>query len=486
MSPTEKRQTLVTANDADNIATGVVIPSPQPLHDKLKDAVPSEYQPDSADMSIDVTDRERQSSSISKTSGHLPSRRDPSDPRMLAVTDNHTHFYMYSAFWDDRDEMMSDPVVRITSMILTSKGIRYARIEPEVLTRLRCASLCRSDFSTEISPVQSTVPVSIHPIRQNIDRRLVMCQPTRCRDYVTLTFDPVPEHPSREWILQNMLPVEHSQRPTAPVALGACVSVMYGTIDPYRLVEWMEMMKLLGVQKVVAYNESVDPAATRVLNHYRDQGYVDIWQMDPDYLPAEAFGQSKWRDPISITDCLYRYMFHFNRMMPLDVDELIIPGQTKTLPDLIDKLDQLDQENKVADRRVHYMFMSSFFPVNDLDVSLRVNPDLTENNYTTFLRRRQRLSRFNGMYRKSIMIPTRCLASRNHYCFVILPHFIDKGNFHRLTVDTEQGFVHHYKSNLKRSWFMNATLIQDDSILRYAAELRKNIQTQLNSLHLPS
>ncbi len=459
LSPKDEGQTLVKVSDTDDIASGVVI-----LKDRQR--------------------RNKTGRSIRKSSSsHLPSSRDPSDPRMLAVTDNHTHFYMYSAFWDDRDELMSDPMIRITSMILTSKDNHYDLIEPEVLTRLRCASLCRGDFSTELSPVQSTVPVSIHPNRRNIDRRLVMCQPTRCRDYITLTFDPVPEHPSREWILQNMLPVEHFQRHMAPVALGACVSVMYGTIDPYRLVEWLEMMKLLGVKKVVAYNESVDLAATRVLNHYRDQGYVDIWQMDPDYLPTEVLPQIKWREPLSITDCLYRYMFHFNRTMPLDVDELIIPGTAKTLPDLMDRLDQLDQENKVADRRVHYTFLSSFFPVNDRDV--RVKPDFTENNYTTTLRHRQRLSRFDWMHRKSIMIPTRCLATRNHYCYVILPQFTCKGSLHQLTVDTELAFVHHYRANLKSSWFMNATLIQDDTILRYATELRKNIQPQLNSLHLP-
>ncbi len=489
LSPKDLGQTFVKASDGGNIATGVFIPLLQPLHDKLKDGVTSEYPHDSENMSIDVTDKDTQrrnktSRPIRKiSSGRLPSSRDPSDPRMLTVTDDHTHFYMYSAFWDDRDELMSDPVIRITSMILTSKGSRYKRIESELLTRLRCASLCQGDFSTEISPVQSTMPVSIHPHRQNIDRRLIICQPTRCRDYVTLTFDPVPEHPTSEWILQNMLPVEHAQRPTAPVALGACVPVMYGTISPYRLVEWMEMMKLLGVKKVVAYNQSVDPAAGRVLNHYRDQGYVDVWQMDPDYLPVDVGGQIKWRGPLSLTDCLYRYMFHFNRLMLLDVDELIIPRTMKTLPDLIDKLDQMDQENNVADHRVHYMFMASFFPVNGIDV--RVNPDLTEKNYTTILRHRQRLPQFNRMYRKSIMIPTRCLATRNHYCYVILPQFTSNGDFHRLTVDTELGFVHHYRTRLKYSWFMNDTLIQDDTILRYATELRKNIQPQLISLQLP-
>ncbi len=482
MSPKDKAHTLLEASDADNIATDVVLTLSQQLHDK------DEYPHDTEDMNNDATKdkdkrkKEKTSRSIGKiSSGRLPSSRDPSDPRMLTVTDNHTHFYMYSAFWDDRDELMSDPVIRITSMILTSKGSRYNRIEPDVLTRLRCASLCREDFSTEISPVQSTVPISIHPNRQNIDRRLIMCQPTRCRDYITLTFVPVPENPSRDWILQNMLPVEHFQRHKAPVALGACVAVMYGAIDPYRLVEWMEMMKLLGVNKVAAYNQSADPAATRVLNHYWDQGFLDIWQMDPDYLPAEALGEIRWRAPLSLTDCLYRYMFHFNRMMPIDVDELIIPRATKTLPDLVDKLDQLDQENNVAQYRVNHKFIGSFFPVNNV----RVNPDLTENNHTTILRHRQRLSRFDTGYFKSIMIPTRCLATRNHYCYVTLPKFTSSGKFQRLTVDTELGFIHHYRVKVGAAAFINDTLLRDDTILRYATELRKNIHSQLNLLDLP-
>ncbi len=473
---------------ANAIVTGAVSEISQPVDDTIISPVKNSKRGNL--MTIDVADKDKQrvdktNRPIRKTSpGPLPSSRDPSDLHMITVTDNHTHFYMYSAFWDDRVELMSDPVIRITSMILTSKDSRYDQIQTEVLRRLRCASLCQGDFSTEISPVQSTVAVSLPTNRQNIDRRLVMCQPTRCLDYVTLTFDPVPEHPSREWILQNMLPVEHFQRPTAPVALGVCVSVMFDTIDPYRLVEWMEMMKLLGVKKVVAYNESLDLAASRVLNFYRDQGYVDIWQMDPDYLPAEMLGMLRSRGPLTITDCLYRYMFHFNRMMPLDVDELIIPRTARTLPDLIGKLDQLDQRKDVSDQRVNYKFIGSYFPVNDRYV--RVHPDLRESEHMVILRHRRRLNKFDPGHVKSIMIPTRCLAARNHYCYVTLPRFTGSGNFLRRTVDTELGFVHHYRKKLRKSFvYGNDTLIQDDIILRYAEDLRKNIQSQLNSLAMP-
>ncbi len=487
MSPKDMGQTFLRPLHTNAIATGATYEISQPVDDTT--VTPTKSTQTSEFMSTGFADKGKQRTDktnrpiTATSSSHLPSSRNPSDARMLTVTDNHTHFYMYSAFWDDRDELMVDPVIRITSMILTSKETRYDQIDKEVLTRLRCASVCRGDYNTEISPVQSTVSIAIHPDRQNIDRRLVMCKPTRCRDYVTLTLDPVPENPSREWILQNMLPVETFQRPTAPVALGACVSVMYGTIDPYRLVEWMEMMKLLGVKKVVAYNQSVDPAASRVLNHYRNQGYVDIWQMDPDYLPVEVRGEIKWRGALSATDCLYRYMFHFNRTMPIDVDELIIPRTTKSLPDLIDKLDRLDQKNNVSDQRVNYKFIGSYFPINDHDV--RISPDLTENRHTAILQNRQRLSRFDPWYLKSIMIPKRCLATGNHYCYVTLPQFTSNGNLQRFTVDTELGFIHHYRERLKSYVSGNDTLVQDDIILRYAAELRKNIQSQLNSLYMP-
>ena len=43
-----------------------------------------------------------------------------------------------------------------------------------------------------------------------------------------------------------------------------------------RLIEWIELLHILGADKIFFYNLEVHPNVTKVLNYYEDKSYVDL------------------------------------------------------------------------------------------------------------------------------------------------------------------------------------------------------------------
>ncbi len=399
----------------------------------------------------------------------LPTSKEPSNPRFLKVTNGSVFLYLYSAFWDDRETLHSEPVIRIITV--TRTVTRWVTMETDILSHLRCVTVCRDDVSLEVSPVRSTKELQIHPPEKEVDRRQVICVPEKCRDLVTLSFAPPVGSVTEEWVSENMLPVETYLRPETRQNLVVCVAPMHGSIDPYRLVEWFEMVKLLGVDKVVAYNESLDERSSRIMRHYRDQGYLDVWQMDIDYMKAEGRALSRWRGPVSMSDCLYRSMYRYDRLLGMDFDELIIPRETRTLPQLIAKLEQQEENPNKTVRTINYAFVGSFFVANT-----------TKGQHFSVLHHNYRQNRFDTSYKKSIVYPLGCLSMMNHYCHKIIPGLTVSGQ-DRTLVDTDVAFVHHYRPSIKKRNRYD-DVIRDDFLLRYSSELLRNLRPKLNELGL--
>ena len=43
-----------------------------------------------------------------------------------------------------------------------------------------------------------------------------------------------------------------------------------------RLIEWIELLQILGADKIFFYNLEVHPNVTKVLNYYEDKNYIDL------------------------------------------------------------------------------------------------------------------------------------------------------------------------------------------------------------------
>ena len=87
---------------------------------------------------------------------------------------------------------------------------------------------------------------------------------------------------------------------------GLCVKPIYGKWDnPLRLVEFIEMYRLLGVDHFLFYNHSIGEKASEVLGHYKVTGYVTML----DWNLSVASNRKTIRTEAmftSINDCIVR------------------------------------------------------------------------------------------------------------------------------------------------------------------------------------
>ncbi|XP_030567530.1 uncharacterized protein LOC115767404 [Drosophila novamexicana] len=137
---------------------------------------------------------------------------------------------------------------------------------------------------------------------------------------------------------------------------GVCVKdLQFPTVDmSERFVEWLELMRLLGAERVIAYDlggQTLLPNTMRTLKHYAEQD--GLLQLLPFRLleghpkPAANYWLSKrLNEVLMYNDCLYRNMYEFDYLAVMDVDEVIMPlGKLHNWTALVELLDTNNSRN---------------------------------------------------------------------------------------------------------------------------------------------
>lgn len=141
------------------------------------------------------------------------------------------------------------------------------------------------------------------------------------------------------------------QRPEDPIpeappkgSIAVCIKSMtfYYNDLSHNLVEWIEVMRQLGAQKVYTYELALHPNVKKVLQYYENTGYVDI---KPYTLPGsqgygpellsiylkEAKMQMRFNEIIPYNDCLYRNWYRYEYLVVIDTDEIIVPARPEVM-----------------------------------------------------------------------------------------------------------------------------------------------------------
>uniref|UniRef100_A0A3B3WPX6 Glycosyltransferase family 92 protein n=1 Tax=Poecilia mexicana TaxID=48701 RepID=A0A3B3WPX6_9TELE len=121
-----------------------------------------------------------------------------------------------------------------------------------------------------------------------------------------------------------------------PYNFTSCFSTMliFTVQTVLQLVQTVEMLQLLGVNRIVIYKTNCSNETQRVLDYYTDKGLVEVvpWSLSkylkvsrrakPDQDPGDIhyFGQIP-----ALNDCLYRFMYRSKYVALHDPDELILP-----------------------------------------------------------------------------------------------------------------------------------------------------------------
>ena len=232
----------------------------------------------------------------------------------------------------------------------------------------------------------------------------------------------------------------------------------------------VQLTFILGADRVVIYEWNTSAKTHALVQHYagrcRDESWpcrVDVidWRL-PDSVSGNIWynGQS-----VAIQDCLYRQMASSRYVVFSDIDEFIVPHGLANWTDLARTL--------ARPLGVGFQFLSAFFdpsasapaqppPVDD-DVPL-TKPDLMT------MRSTQRSRHFSS-------IRTKCMV-RPYEIFEAGIHHISKPIWAHLgvdRVDTQVGFVHHYRKCFDMYGMNCAGVVNDSTVQRYFHQLDKSV-----------
>ena len=252
---------------------------------------------------------------------------------------------------------------------------------------------------------------------------------------------------------------------------GVCVLVAYNRIDPKRIIEWVELNKILGITEINIYNSNLVSDTLAILEHYQKEGIIKIHNAPP---PIQSWDY--WPRKLSViaglNDCMYRNMYKYNMTVVIDFDEVIIPHGHLHYDTMFREIYSF---HKTADISA-FQFRNAYF-------FLDLPPD---DNYPTALvtqqfRRRVKISG-PGYSVKSITNPRKCVVMMNHYCLVKLPgvkNFV-------LNVNPKFGLNQHYKRchlGKECKKMLNETT-QEDTMLRFRSNLLERVKNQYFKLNI--
>ncbi|KAJ2949124.1 hypothetical protein O0L34_g6065 [Tuta absoluta] len=104
------------------------------------------------------------------------------------------------------------------------------------------------------------------------------------------------------------------------------------------LIEWIETNKILGVDMIDMYIDSISKDSENILLHYSSTGYVRVFHVPIIDKPKRSLWQRRRDHIITYNDCLYRNIRESVYVVPLDIDEVVLPKIANTWAELIERL----------------------------------------------------------------------------------------------------------------------------------------------------
>ena len=162
------------------------------------------------------------------------------------------------------------------------------------------------------------------------------------------------------------VPVEIPEKPKEKKKFAICLKEVYDvfdfSVDPIevnQLVEWVELNKLLGVDHIIVYNHSMGTEMSRVFRYYAEIGYVDV--LSAGKLPSDKIPVKPAR-AVGLNDCLYRFMYFYDKMIDIDTDEFI---SSKTSYSYDHLFNTILQYRGVSRDNTSYVFRNQRYFIDD-------------------------------------------------------------------------------------------------------------------------
>ncbi|KAK0167529.1 hypothetical protein PV327_004916 [Microctonus hyperodae] len=258
-----------------------------------------------------------------------------------------------------------------------------------------------------------------------------------------------------------------------------------------RLIEWIELLGILGADKIFFYNLQVHPNVTKVLNHYRELNRIDVTPLtlpggQPNipglqhiYLTKKT-NNKRQNELIPYNDCLYKHMYEYEYIALLDIDEVIMPIRDATWSELMRRV--LPKALRIRNEtRASYNVRNVYF-LDDLLHSHGFFDDVPR--YMHMLQHVYRSKNFTkpNQYIKCFHNPERIVTLHNHFPLACLG-----AGCTSYPIEIEDAQLQHYRVDCVKS--LKKTCVQyrensvmDKTIWRYKDELVNRVINTLNKL----
>lgn len=252
-----------------------------------------------------------------------------------------------------------------------------------------------------------------------------------------------------------------------------------------RLVEWIELLSILGADKIYFYDLQVHPNIRKVLDYYVDQGKVDVTKIT---LPAgkpnmpglqhlylkDRISQKRQHELIPYNDCLYKNMYHYEYITLLDIDEVIIPkGDLYDWAELMNVVQGKAAANGSAEFYPSFDFRNTYFLNRFYQKGASVaqyNQEIPE--FLHMLRHTSRGQNFSkpGDHAKCFHRSDYVLTLHNHFALDCVT-----GYCNTYDVEIGDGQLQHYRKDCVTSSERNCTIantyVEDTTIYKYKSKL---------------
>ena len=281
--------------------------------------------------------------------------------------------------------------------------------------------------------------------------------------------------PSNNLRLRKPLP-EGSTRE----GFAVCVKGLFYPKDiSSHLVQWIEMISLLGAKHIRFYHYHVHPKTRKTLRFYEKFRHVSLQKLT---LPPREYPQGlgflknflttrTWQkrrlELVPYNDCYYRLRNKYEYVVLLDIDEIIVPRDpdATTWTEVVERIRETEED--AIDKYASFAFTNAYF----------FRESGTPMDILQQTERSANLSR-PGFAVKSFFTSEGSLAVFNHYTLIPLRADTRKCAI----VGSDIALVHHYRDScpLKMeeecvSNFMKYKT-KDLTVLKYAIKLRDAIE----------
>ena len=226
-----------------------------------------------------------------------------------------------------------------------------------------------------------------------------------------------------------------------------------------KLVQWIEVLSIMGVDKIFLYELALHPGIQKVLNYYVEKGVVDLTKTSlPGNQPNEKVQLNEYFKKyvldkrvnlnIHLNDCFYRNIHRYKFIAIIDNDEVIVPRELgHTWIDLMKTL-----SNKYYDSD-YFWFKNTYF-FEDISMSLSHVPSPKIPNSIHMLRHVYRSK--NYLKGKSFIGTENVKIVGMHRPFKCLNN--QTCTFHE--VDMAVAHVAHYRTGCQRMVGRNAECLE--------------------------